>query len=31
MADKLLLQELILDFTPLLSHFTHLSLLILIP
>ena len=31
MADKLLLQELILDFTPLLSHFTHLSFLILIP
>ena len=30
MADKLLLHELILDFTPLLSHFTQLFL-ILIP
>lgn len=31
MADKLLLQELILTITPLLSHFTQVSLLILIP
>lgn len=31
MADKLLLQELILTITPLLSHFAQLSLLILIP